>query len=228
MNYHVLTPIPLILKALIDAIKAEFPNWSFQFDPSLTYTEAIKGIRAVRSSMKLSQQKAMPLFTYNTMPLVQSETLPRKKYPFTKLWPIQPGYTPDYKSRNCQMEIPWKLYTKDAVDMNTFQTLFATEATFNYSVQKVSVNLPELDPFTYQVFWQPLEANNFNKEDNVFQEVSSSLKIHGEFVVAKDVPLALIQHINLMIKSFSGDTMETLHVDQVTPTSPIIHTITTP
>ena len=48
-DYIVLSPIPTILNEMFQEFSKREPDWTFMFDPSLTYTDAVRGVRAFQT-----------------------------------------------------------------------------------------------------------------------------------------------------------------------------------
>ena len=53
-------------------------------------------------------------------------------------------------------------------------------------VKHVYVDLPRIGKFEYNLLWEDLEQVSYNKEDNHYVEVSSTLHLYGEFVTLLD------------------------------------------
>lgn len=202
LNWTVLTPLPLIMNELLNGIKTLYPDVSFKFDPTLSYEESIKGVRALRSAFDISNQQVFPLFTY-TMNVLKPYEIPRKQFPQKRNIAGDVFQGVDYKSRYCSFEVPWKWYYSDIIASKTFEVMFATETSINL-VKEVSLTFNDIGVFEYQVVWgfMGLESVSYNKQDNLYMSCDGKCNITGEFIMVSDLPLKYIQEINTRIKNY--------------------------
>ena len=208
-NYIVLTPIPTILNKIFLTIKEREPDWTIQFDPTLSYTEAIRGVRATRSSLQISQEQTLPLFTYNIAPCIpyaiERRQYPKDNRPRPETFELDPDFTKEvkeYKSRQCTIGVPFKMYFGDVVGAKTFEVMYSCDASID-EIKHVVVELPKFGRFQYNLQWDDLSEVTYNKNDNHFVEVSSTLHVYGEFVTLLDVTAKMILKIHEMIKDLN-------------------------
>lgn len=217
MSWTVLTPIPLIFNEVLNGIQNIYPDVTFKFDPSLTYEESIKGVRALRSAFDVSQEQVFPLFTY-TLSVLKPYEIPRKQFAHKRneLNPIFQGK--DYKARQCAFEVPWKWYYSDIIASKTFEVMFATETSINL-VKNVHFTFLDIGTFEYQVIWDfmSLESVAYNKQNNLYMSCDGKCTITGEFVMVSDLPLKYIEEIDLRIKSYVN-RIKTIEIGKITPT----------
>jgi hypothetical protein len=208
MSWTCLTPIPLVANEILVQIKNLYPDISFKFDPTLTYEESIRGVRAMRSAFDVTKEQVFPLLTYS-MTVLKPYTYKRHQYPMKKdLTDPQHPIAHEYKSRHCAFDINWKIYYSDIIGMKTFEVMFSTETSFNL-VQNVTLNMNEIGHFEYQVVWdwEGLAGNAYNKQDNLYMSCDGVAKVFGEFVMAKNVDSRLIAQINLQVGDFVNHNM---------------------
>lgn len=200
-NYCVLTPIPTVLNEIFKKIREREPDWTIQFDPSLTYTDAVRGVRAVRSAMQIEQGQTLPLFSYNVAPCIPY-AIERRQYPkdprpsgtFT-LEEAMAVQVKRYKSRQCTIGIPFKLYFGDVVGAKTFEVMYSCDASVD-EIKHVVVDLPKIGKFQYNLQWDDLSEVTYSKNDNHYVEVSSTLHVYGEFITLLDITDKLILQIH--------------------------------
>ena len=201
----IITPIVLVLNSLFEKIKEFYPGVTFQFDPSLTYVEAIRGLRAIRSAMELDTTDVFPLLTWSRGTLVrQDEKQARLHFPANKR--VGDGEADQFKFRNCKFEFLFKFYDTDTVMNDSFEVRYCTDDSFN-NVRSFSVNLPEVGDFNYQVMWDDLSEIEYSKDDNNYIAVAGSATIMGPFMIMTDAPAALIEQINLSVREFNNNVL---------------------
>ncbi len=205
-NWTVLTPIPLVMNEILNEIQVLYPDVTFKFDPTLTYEESIKGVRALRSAFDLTNEQVFPLFTY-TLGVLKPFEIPRKQFPQTRNTAIPFFEGRDFKARYCSFEIPWKWYYSDIIASKTFEVMFATETSINL-VKNVFLEWTEIGIFEYQVVWDFMSLENvtYNKQDNLYMSCDGKCTVTGEFVMLSDVPLKYIEEIDLRIKNYTTRT----------------------
>lgn len=205
-NWTCLTPIPLVANAVLEGIKKLYPDVNFKFDPTLTYEESIKGVRAMRSSFDVTKETVFPLMTFSLTQLLPY-TIMRKQFPVQKV--IPDGIAKEYKSRFCAFDLNWKWYYSDIIASKTFEVMFATETSINL-VKDVTLNMNDIGQFEYQVVWpwEGLSAVTYNKKDNLYMSCDGTAKVMGEFVMGSDVPSKLIKQINLSVNNFMGQVYD--------------------
>jgi len=213
--WTVLTPIPLICNEILLGIQGLYPDVSFKFDPTLTYEESVKGVRAMRSAMDVSTEQLFPLFTYNLGVLKPYEVV-RKQFPHMRN-EVDPFFQgKDFKSRYCSFEIPWKWYYSDIIASKTFEVMFATETSINL-VKAVTLEFTDIGVFEYQVVWDfmGLESVSYNKTNNLYMSCDGKCLVTGEFIMLADTPVKYIEEIELHIKEYvtRSRTMETATVN---------------
>lgn len=200
MAFTVITPIPLILKALDDEIKLRYSDITTQYDPSMTYEETVKGVRYTRSSMDVSESQVFPLLAFSRSSVIGQVDNPRRHIPMR---PRTADHVADqFQSRHCQFDYLFKFYERDVVMADTFEVMFNTHASIN-DIKTLTVTLPEIGDFEYQCIWNDLDEIEFNKEDNFYISSAGSCTIIGQFVVMEDVPYPLIEQINLLIQDWT-------------------------
>lgn len=216
-NWTVLTPIPIIMEEILNQIKTLYPDCTFKFDPTLTYEESIKGVRALRSAFDITNEQVFPLMTF-TLGVLKPYEIPRKQFPQVRnsTNPLFQGK--DYKSRYCSFEVPFKWYYSDIIASKTFEVMFATETSINL-VKNVFVDLNDIGTFEYQVVWDfmSLESVSYNKQNNLYMSCDSKFTVTGEFVMLSDVPVKYIEEIDLRIKNFIYRT-KMIETAKITPT----------
>lgn len=202
MAWTVLTPIPVIMDEILNQIKTIYPDCTFKFDPTLTYEESIKGVRALKSAFDISKEQVFPLMTF-TLGVLKPYEIPRKQFPHARnnTPPLFQGK--DYKSRYCSFDVPFKWYYSDIIASKTFEVMFATETSINL-VKNVFVDLTDIGTFEYQVIWDfmGLETVAYNKQNNLYMSCDGKFVVTGEFIMLSDLPVKYIEEINLRIRNF--------------------------
>jgi len=205
-NYCVLTPIPTILSEIFKAIREKEPDWTIQFDPSLTYTDAVRGVRAVRSAMQITEEQTLPLFSYNVAPCIpyaiERRQFPKDPKPEGRTFTLDEAMAvrvKNYRARQCTIGIPFKLYFGDVVGAKTFEVMYSCDASID-EIKHVKVNLPKIGVFQYNLQWDDLAEVTYSKNDNHYVEVSSTLHVYGEFITLIDVESRLILQIHETIR----------------------------
>ena len=208
-NYVVLTPIPTILNKVFQAVKEKEPDWTIQFDPTLSYTEAVRGVRATRSSLQISQEQTLPLFTYNIAPCIpyaiERRQYPRDNRPRPETFQLDPDFSTEvkrYKSRQCTIGVPFKLYFGDVVGAKTFEVMYSCDASVD-EIKHVKVDLPKIGTFQYNLQWDDLSEVTYSKNDNHYVEVSSTLHVYGEFITLLDMTAKMILKIHETIRDIN-------------------------
>jgi hypothetical protein len=199
---------------LLNNIQGIYPDVTFKFDPTLTYEESIKGVRALRSAFDITNQQVFPLFTY-TLGVLKPYEVPRKQFPYSRNTPNPFFEGKDYKARYCSFEIPWKWYYSDIIASKTFEVMFATETSINL-VKNIFLEFTDIGTFEYQVVWDfmGLENVSYNKQDNLYMSCDGKCTITGEFIMLSDTPIKFIQEIQAKLNNYiSRTTMETGNID---------------
>ncbi len=209
-NWTVLTPIPLIMDAILKEIQKLYTDATFKFDPTLTYEESIRGVRSVRSSFDITKEQVFPLMTFSMTQLLPY-TIVRKQFPHKKDIPNLAAK--EYKARYCAFDINWRWYYSDIVAMKTFETMFATETSINL-VKDVTLDMNDIGLFDYQVVWpwEGLAGISYNKKDNLYMSCDGSAKVMGEFVMASDIDSKLIGEIGLRVQNFMDKTYDSARI----------------
>jgi hypothetical protein len=204
-NWTVLTPVPLIMNAVLDDILTVYPDVTFKFDPTLVYEESIRGVRAMRSAFDLTKQQVFPLFTFS-MEVLKPYEIMRFQTPIDKDIPNM--VAKQFKSRYCSFTINWRWYTTDIIASKTFEVMFLAQSSIN-QVKEVTLSLNGIGNFTYQVVWpfEGLASATYNKQDNLYMSVDGTAIVTGEFICQQDVDAKLIGHINLQLKDFINRTL---------------------
>lgn len=193
----VVTPISLILSEFIKNLKSMEPDWSFQFDPTLTYETSIRGVRAVRSALQIEQKQTLPLFTYNIAPVIPW-TMQKKQFDYVLDSEISNQYE-KIKGRFTSIGISFKIYFGDVVGEKTFESLYVCDASIN-ELKEFTVDLPRVGTFRYWAQWENLEEVTYQKDNNHYTEVSGKLHVYGEMITLLGTKVKTILKIRETLK----------------------------
>lgn len=200
MAFTNITNISLILDKFLTDLKAETDNAIHPvFDPTLTYEESIKGIRALRSSFQVQENTVYPLFAFNRRPIVKSDDIVRV---FNAKSAVDSNLEVDkFKFFWGEFEFLFKYIVKNPTDIEEFEILYGMEEHIGKR-KVITPNLPVVGDMEFYVTWNKLEELEFNKENNIYISAGSSAKISGRFILMEDTPKKIIERINLYVKDF--------------------------
>ena len=202
---QVVTPISLIIQALLTEIGARYEGSTFKFDPNLTYVEVVSGVRAIQHSFDIKKDQVFPLFAFSRTNLVpiQDPNLPRMLFPY-EVNELE-GTADTFRGRFCQFDLLFKLFTRDVLWMETFEVMYSNHVSIN-AIKEFTYDLPEIGNWTYQCKWGDLEESEYNKVDNFYQAVGFRATVYGTFMVTdSDAPLPVIEHIRARIMDFNAE-----------------------
>jgi hypothetical protein len=203
------------MNSFLSAIQGVISDCSFKFDPSLTYEESIRGLRAIRSSLPISQEQVFPLFTYSLGPIKKYQQ-GRRQFPIQKSAdPLTDPHAKDFISRICEFDITWKMYYSDIINFTTFEIFYMVEKSVN-DVKEITVTLPELGDFRYFITWKDVDQVEYHKQDNLYISAGGTCTMVGELLIGLDPPLSLITEINARLKD-GVYTDKVLDLIQITP-----------
>lgn len=206
MSWTVLTPIPLVMNELLNEIQKLYSDVTFKFDPTLTYEESLRGVRALRSAFDLTNEQVFPLYTY-TLNVLKPFEIVRKQFPHRRNTENPLFQGKDYKARYCSFDVPWRWYYSDIVASKTFEVMFATETSINL-IKNLFLDFNDIGTFEFQVMWDftSLDSVTYNKKDNLYMACDGKCTITGEFIMLSDVPTKYIEEIHLRVKNYVSRT----------------------
>lgn len=204
-NWTVLTPVPLVCNEILNQISVLYPDATYKFDPTLTYEESIRGVRAMRSAFDVTKEQVFPLMTFSLEVLKPYEIM-KRHYPIQK--DIPNLVAKNYKSRHCAFNLNWRWYYSDIVASKTFEVMFCAETSINL-VKDVKLSWSGIGDFMYQVVWpyDGLTSVTYNKQDNLYMSIDGTAQVFGEFICLQDMDSKLIGEIDLKIKDFTNRTV---------------------
>lgn len=207
MSYKVVTPWAIIMSELLDQIKIRYTNANFRFEPSMEYVDAIKGLRAVRNSKDIDDIGVFPLFVFNRGNILPHEFIGRRFSPLNRT----DNNANEMKSRMCQVEVMFRVYSRDTVFADTFEVMYNNRESVN-EILTISVDLPELGEFPFYIEWNDLSGITFNKTDNFYIGIDFGAKICGNFMLMENASVSIIEHINLKIMDYERTVFTERHI----------------
>jgi hypothetical protein len=200
MAYTNITNITYILDKFLTDLKSEANDVLHPvFDPSLTYEESIRGIRALRSSFQVQENTVYPLLAFNRRPLVKSDIIPRL---FNAKGETDSNSEVDkYKFFWGEFEFLFKYIVKNPTDIEEFEILYGMEEHIG-NIKVIPAVFPIVGEVEFYVSWNKLEELEFNKENSIYVAAGSSAKVSGRFILIEDTPEKIIEEINLYVKDF--------------------------
>lgn len=209
---QVLTPIPLIMNQILVDIKGVYPDISYKFDPTMSYEETIRGLRAIRSSLPISNEQVFPLMTYSLGPISPTQ-IGRRNFPIRK--DIPNLRADQFIARMSQFDLMWKFYYSDLINFTTWEVMWMADMAIN-KIKEVSVAMPVIGNFRYFIVWDKVEGITFNKQDNLYMEATGKATVTGEMIIGQDLPTPLINEINVWFKDFKQHSLVYDHM-KITP-----------
>ena len=198
---HAVSNFAFVIKEFLDNIHRQFPEIAFVYDENLEYTSASAAFRR-HQNISGATDEFLPAFAFRRNVLRWRESGNGRRSTVCSV--IDKKVSEDkafkYRAVSGTLDIEFLFIETVAEELEKFEMLYLSDSLLNRK-KILTVPIPELGEFEYQVEFNALESKTMNIDDNYYKAVQGTVGISGMFLLFEGTS-PIIKEINVAIKDF--------------------------